>query len=81
MNAPELLVRIFRLKDKLDVASPEDVDYIQRQIDELIGTLQCIAKEPSESIYRVINKRYPEWLDGKFPELPKSENPGEESEN
>ena len=67
MNAPEILQRIFRLKYTLDLASPEDCAYIQRQIDEQIGHLQCIAKEPTASLIRVINKRYPEWLDGKFP--------------
>jgi len=42
--------------------------YIQQQIDEQISILQCITKEPISSISRVINKRYPEWLDGKWPD-------------
>lgn len=62
------------MKYTLDLASPEDCAYIQKQIDEQMEALQCITKEPVSSLTRVINKRYPEWLDGKFP-LPGCEKP------
>ena len=66
MNAKSILQNIFNLKDKLDLATPEDSVYIQRQIDEQIGYLQCITKEPADTLRKVIDKRYPEWLDGKY---------------
>jgi hypothetical protein len=68
MNAKSVLETIFKLKWQLDLAPPEDCAYIQQQIDEQIRALQCITKEPVASLIRVINKRYPEWLDGNFPE-------------
>jgi hypothetical protein len=69
MSAPLILIRIFNLKLQQDLAPPEDCEYIQKQIDEQINTLQCIVKEPMSSITQIINKQYPKWLDGQFPEL------------
>lgn len=67
MNARSTLIAIFNLKYTLDLAPPEECAYIQKQIDEQIAALQCIVQEPISSINRVINKLYPEWLDGRFP--------------
>jgi hypothetical protein len=67
MSAKSILTRIFELKFKLDEAPPEDTAYIQKQIDEQLGILQCVVQEPMESIERVIAAKYPEWLDGRFP--------------
>jgi hypothetical protein len=67
MNAPSILIKVFRLKYQLDLAPPEDCAFIQSQIDEQLGILQCITKVQISSLQRVINKKYPLWLDGKYP--------------
>ena len=68
MNSTSILLRICELKSQQDLAPPEDCGYIQRQIDEQLGSLQCISKEPMASITQVVNKLYVLWLDGKWPE-------------
>ncbi len=66
MNAKSILESIFNLKWQLDLASPEDCAYIQRQIDEQLEHLQSITGLPAASLNRVINKQYSDWLDGKW---------------
>jgi hypothetical protein len=76
MNARQLLLRIFELKFKLDLADLNESAYIQRQIDEQLDLLQAITSETKDTLRQVIDKRYVEWLDGKFPDLPAPPAPG-----
>jgi hypothetical protein len=66
MNAKSLLKTICNLKWQLDVADPEDAQYIERQIEEQMDNLQSITSLPKASLRRVIAKLYVEWLDGKI---------------
>lgn len=67
MNARSVTEAICKLRYQLDLANPEDCDYIFAQIDEQLDSLQAITPLPRATIQKTLNSLYQDWLDGKFP--------------